>query len=335
MDAPLCPVCAAAPGAPLETYRDPIEPRDYSIYACPGCGLVYAWPLKFPGPAWYSKFNYHAGYGETASGAEEGRFRHFLNRVRAPGGRLIDVGCAAGAFVAMAQKSGLRAEGLEMDEDFVKMARAAGVKDVNRGTLNDAFARERAGQYDAASIFEVFEHVEDPRDTLRRLRELLKPGGQLLLSVPDNRRPTPFGRDLWDYPPHHLTRWSPGPLKRLLEETGFEVEAIDAEPLEVWEYSRIWADRSAQWILKAIKAVLFGRGGAQRPMDDLLKDAASAGSGRGALLPEKGARVRLVALYHKVFHVLTYPGFLLMLGYYRLLGPECGLRLLVVARRKG
>jgi hypothetical protein len=100
----------------------------------------------------------------------------------------------------------------------------------------------------------------------------------------------------------------------------------------VREYSRIWADRSAQVILKGIKRVMFGAGASSRPMDDLLAPAAPKPAAAGAL-PDKIARVRLVALYHDFFHTVTWPLFFLMLAYYRLTRPGVGLGLWAVARK--
>lgn len=321
-----CPVCAAPAGVPLETHKDLISGRDYSIFDCPGCGLVYACPLRFPGADWYAKFNYHEGYQETADEGAEGRFRLFLDRLPIKEGRALDIGCADGAFVKMASERGFRAEGLEVDARFAEAARKRGLT-IREGLLDDAFARENAGAYAMVSIFEVYEHVDDPKDTLRRIKQLLEPGGYLLLSVPDNRRPTPFGRDLWDYPPHHLTRWSPPSLRKVLEEAGFAVERMDTEPLIVWEFSRIWADRSARWILKTIKALLFRGKPADKPMAELLEE-----SGGCACMPEKSSRVKLVSLYHAIFHVLTCPAFWLYKQWYSLAQPG-GLRLLVIARK--
>lgn len=321
-----CPVCAAPAGRPFETHKDAISGRDYSIFDCPGCGLVYASPLRFPGADWYGKFNYHEGYQETADEGAEGRFRLFLGWVPIKEGRSLDLGCANGTFVRMAGESGFDAEGLEVDAGFAAAARKAGLT-IKEGLLDDAFAQENAGAYDMVSIFEVYEHVDDPKDTLRRIKRLLKPGGYLLLSVPDNRRPTPFGRDLWDYPPHHLTRWSPEPLKKVLEDEGFEVERLDTEPLIVWEFSRIWADKSAQAILRTIKRLLFRGKGADTPMEDLVKSSGGCGC-----MPKKSTRVELVSLYHTLFHLFTYPVFWAYKHHYSRTQPG-GLRLLVVARK--
>ncbi|HEX4048655.1 MAG TPA: class I SAM-dependent methyltransferase [Elusimicrobiota bacterium] len=327
-----CPVCGCASTPRLETYSDPVGGKDYEVLACAGCELVFSRPLLFPGGGWYEKYNYVCGYSETAcAGANKDRFGYFLDRLPAPRrGRLLDVGCASGHFLRLAAQRGYQAEGLEVDSRFVAMARESGLPGVSLGQLDAAYAGANAGALEAVSIMEVLEHVDDPIGFLRLAGEALKPGGTLLVSVPDNRRPTPFGRDVWDYPPHHLTRWGPKALKLALEKSGFEVLDMRGLPLHVWEFSRVWADRSAQVILRIIKRVLFGSAAASRPMDDILK---TSPSGPAACLPGKGARVRAVALYHAAFSAATYPVFYLLLLYYRRTLPGVGLGLLAVARK--
>jgi 2-polyprenyl-3-methyl-5-hydroxy-6-metoxy-1,4-benzoquinol methylase len=327
---PPCPVCESARVSRLESHFDPVGRRGYEVLACAACELVFSRPLLFPGGAWYEKYNYVCGYSETV-GVHNERFAYFLDSLPAPHrGRLLDVGCASGHFMKLAADRGYQAEGLEVDSRFVALARAAGHPEVSVGLLDEAFARSHAAAFEAVSIMEVLEHVDDPIGFLRLAGETLKPGGFLLVSVPDNRRPTPFGRDLWDYPPHHLTRWTPKALRLALERAGFELADMRGMPLHAWEFSRIWADRSAQAILKVIKRLLFGAGAASQPMDALLEKAPS---GPGASLPGKTARVKLVATYHAVFSALTYPVFVLMVLYYRRALPGVGLGLLAVARK--
>jgi SAM-dependent methyltransferase len=331
-EAPACPVCGSRETGVIESFHDAVGREDYEVLACRSCALVFSRPMKFPGSSWYESYNYVCGYVETASAASMGRFPYFLDSLpQPPRGRLLDIGCASGQFLQMAAARGYDVEGIEVDSRFVAMARTAGLS-VRHGVLDEADARAHAGAYDVVAAMEVLEHVADPVGFLRLIGSTLKPGGWLLVSVPDNRRPTPFGRDLWDYPPHHLTRWNPGALRLALERAGYAVVGQRSMPLMVREYSRIWADRSAQLLLKGIKRLLFGAGAAGRPMDDLLAGEAPKPAAAGAL-PDKIARVRLVALYHDFFHTVTWPLFFLMLAYYRLTRPGVGLGLWAVARK--
>ena len=326
----VCPVCGSRETKPVESYLDPVGGKRYDLLACGGCALVYAWPLLFPGGDWYEKYNYVGGYAETAAQASKTDFSYFLDRLPEPRrGRLLDIGCAAGHFLRMAAGRGYDVEGLEVDERFVKMARDSGLTGVRKGLLDEAFARAHAGTYDVVSMLEVLEHVDDPRGFLSLAARVLKPGGRLLIAVPDNHRPTPFGRDQFDYPPHHLTRWGPRALRLALERAGLRVDDLRAKPLPVIDLSRIWADRTAQALLRLLKRVRYGGAAAARPMDEIL--AAEASAGRPAALPDKAARLRLVFFYHAVFNAASYPLFGLMTLYYRLTRPDMGHTLLAIA----
>jgi SAM-dependent methyltransferase len=327
-----CPVCASAGAARIESHRDPVGGKTYELLQCPACALVYASPLEFPGADWYGKYNYVCGYEETAAAMTKSDFPYFLDRLPHPRrGLFLDIGCAAGHFLRLAAQRGYDVEGLEVDERFVAQARAAGLTGVRQGALDDAFAREREGRYDVVSMIEVLEHLDDPVGFLRLAGRLLKPGGRLLIAVPDTRRRTPFGRDSWDYPPHHLTRWSPKALRLALEKGGFIVEDLRSKPIPVVDFSRVWADRSAQCLLRLFKLVRYGRGAASRPMDEIL--AARSSGGKATALPDKSRRVRMVFAYHAVFNFVTYPLFALLRLYYRLARPDAGHTLLAISRK--
>ncbi|MGH2830104.1 MAG: class I SAM-dependent methyltransferase, partial [Actinomycetota bacterium] len=91
--------------------------------------------------------------------------RRFPNR-----GRLLDVGCATGAFIAAAAADGWRVAGLEVSGEAASRARAAGL-DVREGTLAaGAFAGEA---FDAITAWHVVEHLVDPVEDLRHMRALV------------------------------------------------------------------------------------------------------------------------------------------------------------------
>jgi SAM-dependent methyltransferase len=141
-----------------------------------------------------------------------------------PGGRLLDVGCGSGAFLAQMAALGWRAEGVDPDPAAVAGAREAGVH-VTQGTLTDLDRPEQAGAFDAVTLSHVIEHVHDPTDDLRRIHRLLRPGGLLWIATPNlealgHRH---FGRDwLGLDPPRHLVLFTRASLERLLRSTGFE-----------------------------------------------------------------------------------------------------------------
>ena len=153
-----------------------------------------------------------------------------------PGGRLLDVGCGDGAFVAHMAALGWRAEGVDPDAAAIAGARAAGLK-VTEGTLSAVDDADHAGAYDAITMSHVMEHVHDPAEELERVARLLRPGGLLWIATPNLEslghrrfRKAWLGLD----PPRHLVLFTHNSLERLLRSAGLVPEPPPAAPALAW-----------------------------------------------------------------------------------------------------
>lgn len=134
----------------------------------------------------------------------------------------LELGCATGSYLLRLQQAGWTVVGVEPSPGASAMARAAGLT-VHTGTLDDFDPGDR--QFDLAAAWMVLEHVPDPRATLRTLHRLLKPSGQLLLSIPNAScwETLCFGRYWYGWePPRHLQHFSVRSVRRLLTECGFD-----------------------------------------------------------------------------------------------------------------
>ena len=98
-------------------------------------------------------------------------------------GRFVDVGCGAGLVVGLAQQLGWDAMGLEIDPAAVREARRSGLNIVE-GTYERLTQHE--GQFDCIMCSHVLEHVHEPRDLLAKMKKGIKPGGVLLLTLPNS-----------------------------------------------------------------------------------------------------------------------------------------------------
>jgi SAM-dependent methyltransferase len=140
-----------------------------------------------------------------------------------PAGRLLDVGCGSGAFLAPMAELGWHTQGIDPDPAAVATARDAGL-DVRQATLADLDTDEHA-TFDAVTLSHVIEHLHDPGGDLQRIQRLLRPGGLLWIATPNLealglRR---FGRDwLGLDPPRHLVLFTRASLETLVREAGFE-----------------------------------------------------------------------------------------------------------------
>ncbi|HEX9696744.1 MAG TPA: class I SAM-dependent methyltransferase [Actinomycetota bacterium] len=182
-----CPVCGHASARALFV-RD-----GYAIHRCRDCALRFAAPRPTPSDldAVYAKayFDDKGWVGDPTSDSSYmtrcwREVAPLLHRRFPARGRLLDIGCATGAFIAAAARDGWNVAGIEYSVDAAARARDAGL-DVRAGTLaGEPFAGET---FDVVGAWHVVEHLIDPVADLRRIRSLTRPGGLLVLETPNDR----------------------------------------------------------------------------------------------------------------------------------------------------
>lgn len=137
------------------------------------------------------------------------------------GGRLLDVGTGSGVGLADRQALGWQVQGVEPSAEAAARAQAAGF-DVFIGELLDAkFPPE---SFDVVQLWWVLEHVHDPLAVLKECWRILKPGGYVVLLVPNLDSPIArfFGRYWFALDvPRHLYFFTPRHLKELSDKAGF------------------------------------------------------------------------------------------------------------------
>ena len=109
----------------------------------------------------------------------------------------------------------------EHDLDALEMAREKGAYELQQGTLpNGSF--DYSDPFDLVVAFDVIEHIREDRESLTRLRSLLKGGGKMVMTVPA----FPFLWSRHDETHHHFRRYTRAHLEKTLKDAGFEVEYI-------------------------------------------------------------------------------------------------------------
>ena len=220
-----CNLCDANDSVHLAEYGG------FRIVRCRRCGLVYVNPRPTTQDlvSLYTEYHTRDGKNEASWDRLMGRiFRESADvlcssRNGSGPGRVLDIGCGYGAFVALMQERGWQAEGVDPSPTAVAAAVMKGRR-VRQGTLNGI--REGNGSYDAITMFYVLEHLPDPMGALEKVLDLLVPGGTLLLRVPHTTpvvrllSPLGLGKALYD-PPYHLYDFSPTVLGEMLRRTGF------------------------------------------------------------------------------------------------------------------
>ncbi len=207
------------------------------LVQCQACGLVYVSPRPDPEVLYklYSETYFRnpdsGTVGYTNYLKDEPNIRRtfarrlkFLERFVAPG-RVLDVGCAAGFFLAEAQRRGWQAEGLDISAFAVKYSRDRLGLDTRHGNFLDLDYPEIT--YDLITMWDVIEHVPDPMGYLDKAATLLRPGGILALATPDvDSLPARLTGRRWvgyKLSEEHVYYFSTRTLTAMLDKAGFDV----------------------------------------------------------------------------------------------------------------
>lgn len=145
-----------------------------------------------------------------------------VRHLRAPGptgGRLLDVGCAAGGFLLRMQRLGWDVVGVEPDPQSRAVAQGRGLRVL---ADMDTLIREEE-RFDAITLSHSIEHMHHPVEELRRCKALLGDAGVLWVATPNaaasgHRRYGPWWAPL--DPPRHLVLFTPSSLALALRRAG-------------------------------------------------------------------------------------------------------------------
>lgn len=228
MDA-YCHLCARmVPAGASYARRGP-----WSYLQCPSCGLVLLHPVPDEAVlrSYYNE-DYQVNFDNYFKGVRR-RSRAILGQLakRFPDrGRLLEVGCSYGGFMAEARRDGWDVTGIELSETAASYARENLGLRVLSGSLHGNL-NQLGEPYQAVALFHVIEHVPNPVELLEMCRRLIKPKGLLVLKTPNISsfiaRLT-GGSWHWVSPPAHLYLYSPKTLDLLLKKSGYQPLAFQS-----------------------------------------------------------------------------------------------------------
>ena len=222
MTAERCPACLGRLSAGFEVPAgEPSDPRRFRLLRCRDCGTL-ATEGEPPGPEAYAAGVYAPGPPRAArlvralQRATSGQPVRMLRRAGlARGARVLDAGAGRGRLVDELRRRGYDARGID------PAAREGPAAVVARETI----AEHRDSGLDAVVLWHVLEHLDDPAGALSRVRGWLRPGGLLLVGVPNpaslQARIAAESWLHWDAPRHRL-HLTPRGLLELLSRSGFE-----------------------------------------------------------------------------------------------------------------
>jgi SAM-dependent methyltransferase len=156
------------------------------LVRCRACSLLFVNP-RYQASAVLD--GYAAGDDPVYVSQMDARVRTFagtvvqITRLRPSRGRILDIGTAAGAFLKAAGDGGWEATGLEPNGWLANWGRERYGVDIRVGSIDTVELPVR--HYDVVTLWDVIEHTPDPMHVLRRVNELLVPGGLLIVNYPD------------------------------------------------------------------------------------------------------------------------------------------------------
>jgi SAM-dependent methyltransferase len=239
----------------------PLAPWRPGLLRCRACGTaVTEGPPPAGDPRAYGTDRPRlAGLAAPVLAAFDRRRLRLLGAVVAPPARLLDAGAGRGRFVAAARRAGWDAQGIEPSPGAVQAARALYGVELAATGIDDAGVA--AASVDAVVLWHVLEHLDDPAAALAHVRGWLRPGGALLLGVPNlGSWQARLGGLRWFHldAPRHRTHFTPTGIRALLERSGFAAVAehhvlAEHNPFGMWQTLVSRVTRTRSWLFRALQ----------------------------------------------------------------------------------
>ena len=219
VDLDKCPMCASSD---LNVIKKVAYPEGVlQVSRCTRCSISFSstrFSDEFLNAKYYSK-NYEEeivgslDYAEVSERFFQGIVAH-ARRIK-PGGKWLDMGCGRGYLLHAASRSGFECHGIDLKSDFLS---SPNVKYSNHDFLTFEFGDER---YDIITMINILDHIGAPVPYLEKVYHLLKPGGVLLIHVPNeyyfSKKLLPSG-----YSPNvHIVNYSEKNIGSILKRFGF------------------------------------------------------------------------------------------------------------------
>ncbi len=253
---PKCPLCNNK-NVSLHTiskdYQNENNQMEYKAFRCSDCNVVFQYP--FPKEEDFNEIYSEDYYAHTEedntpiltkllSSLLQGKKRIFspLKHSIYPyfdiiknAEKVLDIGCGKGLFLDVLKAQGKKTYGLEPDTNAVKILKQKGHHaiqgNISASTYDDNY-------FDLITMFQVFEHIEDPASLLKEVYRILKPGGSFILETPNSDSNLAANKNFWralEFP-RHLILHSPKSIKELLTKTGFQSDIfVRVSPTDIKE----------------------------------------------------------------------------------------------------
>lgn len=213
------------------------HPGRFTFVKCQNCGLVFQSPRApfseavkyYPGEAYWgrdvTKYETNANLLKERVHAYSFLYKGIFKLKKK--GAILDIGSGLGLFLSKFREKGWSVVGTDISSDVARYSKKLfGIKvlvgDVVKLPLPKA-------HFDLVTLNGVFEHIYDPSKTLKKIRQVLKPDGILVVTVPNiESLGYLIHRKEWYHlqPGRHIYHFSPKTIKRLFDKEGFTIMEI-------------------------------------------------------------------------------------------------------------
>lgn len=203
--------------------------RFYYPYNVDGDGKFYECLEKYP---WY--------YMDWKWEHEE------IANIIKPKDKILEIGCGRGGFLQKIQQRGITCTGLELNKSAVSYGLAKKLIILNESIQNHA--KKNYQKYNVVCTFQVVEHVAKIKEFLQSSINVLKPGGKLIISVPNNDSLIFKENDniVLNMPPHHMGMWNLNSLINIQKYFNLRLDKVFLEPLQNYHlgYATLYLEES-------------------------------------------------------------------------------------------
>lgn len=231
---PNCLLCQSENTAHWLDSLDHVTGQTFGLHKCADCGFVFTWPQPADLDPYYAPFyrQYSAGPAGILRKLQQHRTRAWTRPFAKPG-RCLEVGCGNGWALAAMRDQGWQVVGIERTTESARPAAQQLRLPMLVGPL-DAIRSDAA--FDLIVLRQVLEHMPDPLSTLCHCARLLRPGGRLIVAVPNLASwQFAFAGGDWIHLdlPRHLAHFTPATLRAALERAGLQLSRLY---FVSWEY---------------------------------------------------------------------------------------------------
>lgn len=258
-----CRLCA---GTNLRLYHTMGNGGDYRYYQCSNCKLVNYDLADGTGQEQYVTLDKDPTDDNDEWNRDKDQSLRFISKYLQTPGSMLDIGCGSGRLLYVAKRAGWQVKGLELFDEMAEMVRdklevevvVADFLEVDRDAISET-------PFDLICLRHVLEHLPDCKLAMSKLRELLRPGGHVLIEIPNvesfskktKRFLTNIGLRRPKYPEEivigHVSEFCKESFEYLLKETGFTLvrwETYSRKPLTDYLYNRIHVGNNARALIR-------------------------------------------------------------------------------------